>query len=125
LENPFLTDTNSPLAAIQGLRGGYVQLAPTRLTTTYQDLPDTMLLAAKAWAVKLEALGAKRVYWITLSEMLPHLHIHLYPRWSDDELRGLPLFEQREHAGQPPWTDDLAQAFDTWAKAFDVTVIPH
>lgn len=123
VSNPFLTETTQPLVAIQGKRCGYVQLAPSKVITTYQDLPEALFIAAKTWAAVLEDLGAKRVYWITLSEMVPHLHIHLYPRWSDKEERGISLFEQRNDHAQPLWTPDIQEAFTCWLQEHQIHLI--
>lgn len=121
--SPFLHTTDKPLAALRGRRNGYVQLATSQLVTAYSELPAELLMAARDWAVRLEALGAKRVYWITLSEAVRHLHIHLYPRWDDEEARGIPLFEQRESEPQPPWSTDLQTALSDWAKVHAVEII--
>jgi diadenosine tetraphosphate (Ap4A) HIT family hydrolase len=123
MANPFLTATNRPLVALCGLRGGYIQLATAREVTDYSALPPELFFAAQAWAAQLEELGARRVYWITLSEVVRHLHIHLYPRWSDDEPRGLALFEQREASPQPPWTANLRDALDAWSVAHAVHLL--
>ena len=95
--SPFAHVANKGIAlvAIKGMRKGYVQLATCDVIETYEQLPLALLEAAKAWAVILEKHGAKRVYWMTLSEVVTHLHIHLYPRWADDALKGIPLFEER------------------------------
>jgi diadenosine tetraphosphate (Ap4A) HIT family hydrolase len=118
--NPFLIETTKPLVVICGERCGYVQLASSNGATDYASLPDSLFLAAKSWAAELEALGAKRVYWITLSEVVRQLHIHLYPRWTDDEPRGLPLFDQRDHSPQPIWDAEVKRALQAWAEAYQV-----
>ncbi len=122
-QNPFLTDTERPLVAICGLRGGYLQVAAAREVTRYRELPEELFLAARDWAARLEELGARRVYWITLSEVVRHLHIHLYPRWSDDEPKGLALFEQRETSPQPAWTRETLAELDAWRQAYSVHLI--
>jgi len=121
--NPFLTDTDRPLVAIRGLRGGYVQLASAQEITNYRALPQALFVAAQDWAARLEGLGARRVYWIPLSEVVRHLHIHLYPRWTDEEPQGLAVFEQRHASPQPPWTPQILAAFDAWIQAHAVLVI--
>lgn len=124
MDNPFLLETEAPLVAIRGRRGGYLQLAPSTLTTRYSALPETMLAAARGWAIALEELGAQRVYWITLSEVQPHLHIHLYPRWRDDEARGLPLFEARDSDPQPEWTSAMTEKLSQWCQDYAVELVP-
>ena len=121
LDDQALT-SDASLIALCGPRNGYLQLAPALCITTYAALPDAMVLAAKDWAVRLEALGARRVYWITLSEVVRRLHIHLYPRWSDEEPRGLALFEQREQPPQPEWTAPVRAALADWRVCWGVAL---
>jgi len=121
--SPFLKTTEKPFVAIAGKRNGYIQLATSHEIHQYAGMPDDLLLASKAWAIALEKLGARRVYWITLSEAVHHLHIHLYPRWDDDEPKGLPLFEQRDNPNQPAWTPDSLAARETWATHWHIEMI--
>lgn len=119
--NPFLQQSNpSRCIALRGLRNGYIQLAPSKELTLYNALDAQILIAAQHWCCALESLGAKRVYWLTLSEVLPHLHIHLYPRWSDSEIKGLALFEARHTPEQPAWTEATEAALIEWAAQHDV-----
>lgn len=121
--NPFLTQTDQPFVAILGSRAGYLKIATVQEATQYAQLPDSLFHAAKAWAAILQAHGAKRVYWLTLSEVVTHLHIHLYPRWSDDEPKGLPLFESRNEPNQPKWSLELKTALNHWASEHQVHLI--
>lgn len=123
MKSPFAIETDKPFVTIKGKRNGYIQLATSKLLTTYSELPNELLLAAKAWAQILETHGAKRVYWITLSEVVDHLHIHLYPRWSDTEPKGLDLFNLREAGPQPEWTDEINLALAQFAQQFNVEII--
>ncbi|MDJ0625821.1 MAG: hypothetical protein QNJ31_05580 [Candidatus Caenarcaniphilales bacterium] len=125
IPNPFITKTTKNLVAIKGKRKGYLQIACPRSTEKYSEVPDEVFLAAKKWASILEDCGAKRVYWITLSEKVKHIHIHLYPRWSDDEEKGVQLFENRNNENQPNWSDEINLQLSNWANSnnFDVEVI--
>jgi diadenosine tetraphosphate (Ap4A) HIT family hydrolase len=97
--HPFLSSgTAKPLVALKGQRNGYIMLAPSQETEHYGTLSNEALLAARAWATRLEQLGSPRAYWIVLSEVTRHLHIHLFPRWPEDTLSGVPLFESRDPA---------------------------
>lgn len=116
-------ETDRPLVAICGKRCGYLQIAPVREITAYDALPDELFWAAKAWASRLENSGAKRVYWLTLSEMVRHLHIHLYPRWEENEPKGVSLFELRGHDPQPAWREPVYRALREWAEQFSVHLI--
>jgi diadenosine tetraphosphate (Ap4A) HIT family hydrolase len=124
-ENPFNIETNHSLIAIVGERGGYIQLSPSHQVEAYHQLPATCLEAALAWATLLEAQPTiARCYWITLSEAVKQLHIHLYPRYTDEvETVGINLFEARNSQPQPPWETPLKVALSHWAKTYDVAVI--
>lgn len=121
--NPFLVETDKPFVAILGKRRGYVQITTRHEVTDYQHLPDGLLQAAKDWAIHLEALGAKKVYWMILSEVVTHLHVHLYPRWGDDEVKGPELFNQRNTDPQPEWRDEDLIALKKWAETYQVHII--
>ncbi|MEB3288237.1 MAG: hypothetical protein VKJ04_12155 [Vampirovibrionales bacterium] len=128
-KSPFDVSCTEPFVALQGKRKGYIQLAPAKRITTYRQLPPRFFEAAQDWAACLEeSLASPRVYWITLSEEVPHLHVHLYPRWpqdedKQDEQRGLPLFEARESSPQPAWDALTKKALEEWAKRFDVYLV--
>jgi len=122
--HPFLSKaTDQPLVALKGRRNGYIMLAPSRETEHYETLDDAALLAARAWATRLEQLGAPRAYWIVLSEVTRHLHIHLFPRWPEDSLSGVALFESRDTAPQPEWTEAVQNALHDWAQQFQVEIL--
>lgn len=126
-QSPFaLSDTQvaEQLVAISGLRSGYIQLATREPFSHYEQLPISLFEAAKAWAAILERQGAPRVYWITLSEVVTHLHIHLYPRWPEDTRKGITLFEGREKTPQPPWSEEVVKALTDWANRYGVYVKP-
>ncbi len=121
--NPFLEiAANLPLVAVTGLRNGYIMLATAAEITTYTDLPDALLMAAKDWAATLEQSGSPRVYWITLSEVTRHLHIHLFPRWPEDALKGVDLFSTRQTHPQPDWTTAQINQLKNWANHHGVTI---
>ncbi len=124
VNNPFpQAPTGYNLACLKGERNGNIQLATTKEVLHYKDLPSDVLIAAQDWAIELETLGAKKVYWLTLAEMLPHLHIHLYPRWETDTLKGVALFEQRETEPQPIWETNTTEALARWAKKHSVFIL--
>jgi diadenosine tetraphosphate (Ap4A) HIT family hydrolase len=125
LNNPFKTETTLPLVAIKGMRGGYIQLSPSSPVEHYNAMPLSCLEAALAWATVLESTnGIERCYWITLSEAVKQLHIHLYPRYQSDALPvGIPLFEERNNASQPEWTPELNALLAKWSAQFNVCVL--
>ena len=121
--NPFLEiATDLPMVAVKGRRNGYIMLATAAEITTYSDLPDALFMAAKDWAAMLEQSGSPRVYWITLSEVTPHLHIHLFPRWPEDTLKGVDLFETRQTHPQSDWTAAQMIQLKNWASRHGVTI---
>ncbi len=121
--NPFLAMADSqPYIALQGARNGYIMLAPAVEVTQYADLPPAIWTAAQAWAATLEHNGSPRVYTVILSEVTRHLHIHLFPRWPEDELRGTALFDTRDTQPQPAWTPALQAALIQWAQTHQVAL---
>jgi hypothetical protein len=124
-QNPFATKTSLPLVAIKGVRGGYIQLSPSRSAEHYNAMPLSCLEAALAWATVLESTnGIARCYWITLSEAVKQLHIHLYPRYEEEvEFVGIPLFEARNTNPQPVWTPELNTLLAKWSAQFNVCVL--
>lgn len=122
--HPFLsTSTQKSLVALRGQRNGYIMLAPSQETFHYETLSDAALLGARAWATRLEQLGAPRAYWIVLSEVTRHLHIHLFPRWPQDTLSGVALFETRDTEAQPEWTAAIQTALQAWAEEYQVELL--
>lgn len=121
--SPFAVETEKPFVALLGKRNGYIQVATTTEATTYAELNPRLMLVAYHWCQQLEALGAKRVYWITLSEAVPHLHVHLYPRWFANEVKGVELFNQRENEPQPLWNEPTKKQSEQWAEQYNVHMI--
>ncbi|WP_303674404.1 hypothetical protein [Vampirovibrio chlorellavorus] len=122
-DNPFLAiPGNLPLVALKGARNGYIMLAPATAITQYADLPASIWAAAQAWAAMLEQAGSPRVYTVILSEVTRHLHIHLFPRWPEDTLRGTALFDTRDTQPQPLWTPALQDALTRWAQTHPVSL---
>jgi diadenosine tetraphosphate (Ap4A) HIT family hydrolase len=123
MDSPFAIETDKPYVAIKGKRGGYIQLATAKPVTNWADMPDELLQLAKQWCATLQAHGAKKVYWIVLAEQVEHLHIHLYPRWSDDEPRGLELFEQRFEEQAFGWDAALVEELNAFLRVKNVDLV--
>ncbi len=121
--NPFQAQTNKPFIAIKSRRNGYLQLSESRSVVNYSELSPNLLLVAKAWATKLEEFGAKRVYWIIYSEQVSQIHIHLFPRWTDEEARGADLFATRNENPQPAWTEKCEEGLFSWAEQYQVFML--
>jgi histidine triad (HIT) family protein len=81
---------------IRPLFKGHVLLVPREHVDTLPDLPaplrDGFVAAAQALAVAVkEALGAQGSFVAmnnTVSQSVPHLHLHVVPRTKGDGLRG-------------------------------------
>ena len=74
---------------------GHVLLVPRRHVVTLPDLPaglrDGFLEAAQRLATAVVALGAQGSFVAvnnTVSQSVPHLHLHVVPRTKGDGLRG-------------------------------------
>ena len=73
--------------------------------------------------VRLVSLGMEEVYrpaklnYLTLGNLLPHLHTHIVPRYVDDPDPGLPpRFMMIDHAWPPIPDEDYARQVDAlWA----------
>jgi diadenosine tetraphosphate (Ap4A) HIT family hydrolase len=123
IPSPFRVDTDKPVVGIPGKRQGYLMIASAREVFRYADIPDAVFSAARSWAVTVEELGAQRVYWIVLSEVTPHYHIHVFPRWPHDSGKGIPLFESRDSDPQPAWEEPASACLERWAREWDVHLI--
>ena len=121
--NPFRVETDKAVVALKGARDGYMMIASAKEVFRYEGIPEAVFTAARDWASTLEALGSPRVYWLILSEVTLHYHIHVFPRWEGDSLKGIPLFETREHPGQPEWRESTLQALHEWATGHGVEVL--
>lgn len=123
MHNPFLAcSTDKNFIALKGLNKGYLQIAPAKFVNNFSDLNSNIFQIAHSWAQILEKLGAKKVYWITLSEALPHLHIHLFPRWEDQSIKGLDLFALREQCLWS-WNQETNNCLYVWAKENQIEII--
>ncbi|MGE0201562.1 MAG: hypothetical protein AB7P76_11415 [Candidatus Melainabacteria bacterium] len=119
----FIIPTPNALVAVPGRRNGYIQLAPRNRVTGFADLPPHVFEAGQAWARQMEAMGAQNVLLLMIAEVEPHKHLHIFPRWPQDKLKGIPLFESRENAAQPRWRDDVKSALASWGQQHGVSII--
>ncbi|WP_052191880.1 HIT family protein [Priestia aryabhattai] len=78
---------------------GYLHLIPKRHIESLSEMNENELNEFPYIIKKLEELlvkhvAAERVYIVTISESVRHLHFHLIPRSSNNQTRGLNLIEQ-------------------------------
>lgn len=78
---------------------GYLILEPKRHLTNWGEFSSQELIEMGNLIQELEAqmiidYKAERVYVVTISEVVRHLHLHIIPRASDSELKGLPLIQR-------------------------------
>jgi histidine triad (HIT) family protein len=75
---------------------GHTLVVPDRHVPTFEDLPDDLLgglfdAARRVTAAVREATGAQGTFVAmnnTVSQSVPHLHVHVVPRTKGDGLRG-------------------------------------
>ena len=88
---------------------GHVLVVPRRHVDTLTELPDELVVplftAARSVAAAVkEALGAQGSFVAinnTVSQSVPHLHVHVVPRTKGDGLRGFFWPRVRYAAGEP------------------------
>jgi diadenosine tetraphosphate (Ap4A) HIT family hydrolase len=99
--NPIFQDedwmvTHGPLSS-QIL--GYLYIEPKRHVENWTDFTDNELskvgpLVKRLEKVMKEILDIDRVYVVTISEAVRHLHFHIIPRVDEGTVKGLDLIEQ-------------------------------
>lgn len=64
---------------------GYLMVTPRRHVPGFAELADSESAAMGEWIGRLsralKRLGAERVYLAVVGHGVPHLHVHLVPRW--------------------------------------------
>ncbi|MCF2649121.1 HIT family protein [Niallia circulans] len=95
-ENEILIVTHGPLDS-QIL--GYFYIVPKRhIENWYELMPEEYKEIGRILSCLSEflrdELDADRVYTVTISEVVRHLHIHVIPRSGDQQIKGLSLIEQ-------------------------------
>jgi diadenosine tetraphosphate (Ap4A) HIT family hydrolase len=95
-ENENWVISHGPLAS-QVL--GYVYIEPKRHVENWTEFTDSELveigpLIKKVESALKELISIDRLYSVTISEAVRHIHFHLIPRETSCEVKGLPLIEQ-------------------------------
>ncbi|XVJ50933.1 MAG: hypothetical protein HEQ32_02120 [Vampirovibrio sp.] len=122
---PFHTDEPTLLVAMVGPRAGYLQIAPRVVTSEHAEVPPLLFQACQTWASFLQTQASvAKVYWLQWSEVVTHLHWHLYPRWVEDPLKGVEAFNARHDlTAQRPWDLHWQMALYQWAERYSVTIL--
>jgi diadenosine tetraphosphate (Ap4A) HIT family hydrolase len=64
---------------------GYLMVTPRRHVADFAGLTHQESAAVGQWIARLsralKAVGAERVYLAAVGHQVPHLHVHLIPRW--------------------------------------------
>lgn len=125
MKSPFRTEEKRPFVAIVGKRAGYVQIATSRETSQHAAVPLALFDACQAWSAFLQSQEqVAKVYWLQFSEVVEHLHWHLYPRFSQDVLKGTDAFNARHTPeAQMSWDLHWQAGLFQWAKRYDVAIL--
>ena len=125
MNSPFSEQTDCLFIAIVGKRAGYIQIATNGETTAHAEIPLDLLNACQAWSSFLQTQESiAKVYWLQFSEVVEHLHWHLYPRFIHDLLKGTDAFNARHtHEAESPWDLHWQAALFQWAKRYDVEIL--
>lgn len=78
---------------------GYIYLEPKNHYENWSEFTDSELSEIGKIIKKVEEalraeLPLERLYSVTISEAVRHIHFHLIPRLKENEVKGLPLIEQ-------------------------------
>lgn len=75
------------VAPARDVFAGYLFVVPSRHVAGFGDLTDaeaaSVGIEIARWTRVLEAAGAEHVYVVRIGHRVPHLHIHLIPRWPE------------------------------------------
>ena len=78
---------------------GYLYIEPKRHVENWYEMTEQEILKMSQMIKKLSGIlkkeiDADRVYTVTISEAVRHLHIHIIPRVENEVVKGLKLIEQ-------------------------------
>ncbi|MGG4167070.1 HIT family protein [Rossellomorea vietnamensis] len=78
---------------------GYVYIEPKRHVENWSDFTEIELkkigwLIKKCETALRQLLNVERVYTVTISEAVRHIHFHVIPRELENDIKGLQLIKQ-------------------------------
>jgi diadenosine tetraphosphate (Ap4A) HIT family hydrolase len=94
--NQYIVVSHAPLDA--NLLG-YIYIEPVEHFEDWSDIPLEVLSDVQSTVKKIDLLLrneqlAERVYSVTISEMVRHIHFHIIPRHKDNSMKGISLIEK-------------------------------
>lgn len=101
--DPYLIYEDAYLKISHGPLGsnvlGYIYIEPKRHVEGWSELSNEELVNITTSVKSLEVIlnktiNAERVYTVTISESVKHLHFHIIPRVKGQQLKGVSLIEQ-------------------------------
>ena len=86
---------------INPVKAGHTLVIPKSHYPWMQETPDetvskSFLLSKKLMSAIKEAIGADYIAVQVVGKDIPHFHIHLIPKWLDDNLHGWPTTKYKE-----------------------------
>jgi diadenosine tetraphosphate (Ap4A) HIT family hydrolase len=105
---------------------GYLYIEPKRHVENWSDFTEAELQKVGPLIKQLEqalkkVLNIDRVYVVTISEAVRHLHFHIIPRTEEGAVKGLDLIEQatqQKVKGQTNITEEQYNKFQENLKRF-------
>ncbi|MHA7138172.1 HIT family protein [Rossellomorea arthrocnemi] len=107
----------SPAAFNEGVLG-YLYVEPIRhvedwYQLTEEEFSEITSLLSKISKFLKDEIKAERVYTVTISEMVRHLHIHLIPRNENLSIKGVDLIEHATTCREYP-EDEVSNEAYQW-----------
>lgn len=104
---------------------GYFYMAPKRHIENWHEFTEAELkeigpLIKKVEEVLKEEIDLERLYTITISEAMRHIHFHLIPREVNSDIRGISLIEQATLQKSANKKDITEYDFNDWLEKLKV-----
>lgn len=97
---------------------GYLYLEPLKHVEnwgefTVEELHEMARIIPVVEKVLNRLFDLERLYVVTISETVRHLHLHLIPRVKEQEIKGIPLITQATQQKKNEFTISQAQYYDS------------